>query len=80
MLRLVNLVSDIHAVGDRLFMAIFAYDVLSEKTVGPIIGRRRQADQIGIEILNYLAPQIVDRAVALIDDDEIEKLRRIFSL
>jgi hypothetical protein len=40
----VNFISDVHAVGDRFFMAVLADDVLSEKAVGPIVRRSRQAD------------------------------------
>ena len=74
----IDLVADIHAVGDGLLMAVFADDVLVEEAVGAVVRRRRQADQIGVEILDHLPPEIVDRAVAFIDDDEVEELRRNF--
>ena len=37
-------------------------------------GRGGQADQEGVEVFEHLPPEVVDRAVALIDDDEVERL------
>ena len=56
----VDFIADIHAVGHRPFMAIFADDVLAEEAVGAIVGRGREADKIGVEILDDLSPEVVD--------------------
>jgi len=37
-------------------------------------GRGGQADEEGIEVFQHLPPEVVDRAVALIGDDEVELL------
>ena len=72
----VHLVADVDAVGDGLLMRILADHVLPEESVGAVVGRRGQTDQVRVEILQHLAPQVVDRAMALVDDDEVEELGR----
>lgn len=47
-----------------------------EVGVCALVGRGGQADLEGIEVLENLLPEVVDRAVALVDDDEVEQLRR----
>ena len=71
----VDLVADIDTVGDGLLMRVLADDVLLEEPVRAVVRRGRQADEIGIEIFQHLAPQVVDRTVAFVDDDEVEELR-----
>ena len=72
----VHLVADVDAVGDGLLMGILADHVLPEESVGAFVGRGGQADQGGVEVFQHLAPQVVDRAMALVDDDEVEELGR----
>ena len=72
----VDIVADIDAVGDGLFVGVFGDDVLVEEAEGAFIRRSGEADQTGIEIIENLFPQVVDAAVALIDDDEVEGLDR----
>ena len=72
----INLVADIDPVGDGLLMGILADDVLLEEPVGTVVGRGGQADEIGIEIFQDLPPDVVNRAVAFVDDDEVEELGR----
>jgi hypothetical protein len=51
-------------------------DVLVEEAVG-VFGRRGcEADQVGVKVLEHLTPERVDRPVALVDEDDIEELRR----
>jgi hypothetical protein len=50
------------------------HDVLIEKAQGVFRGRGGEADQEGIEVFQDLAPEIVDGAVALVGDNEIEGL------
>ncbi len=45
-----------------------------KETVGAVVRRGGQANQAGVEIFQYLAPQVVDGAVALVDKDEIKEL------
>ena len=72
----INLVADIDPVGDGLLMGILAHDVLLEEPVGTVVWRGGQADEIGIEIFQDLTPDVVNRAVAFVDDDEVEELGR----
>ena len=69
----IDVVADVDPVGDGLFVGVFADDVLVEKAEGPLIRRGREADQEGVEIFEDLFPEVVDAAVAFVDDDEIEE-------
>ena len=57
-------------------MGVFGDEVLLEEAVGASVGRGGEADQEGVEVFEDLPPEVVDRAVALIDDDEVEELGR----
>jgi len=72
----VDLEPDVDAIDDRLFVGIVLHEVAAEEADGLSAGRCGQADSEGVEILQHWPPQIVDGAVALIDDDEIEALNR----
>jgi hypothetical protein len=74
----VDLALDVHAVGDGGLVGVFGDDILLEEGVGAGVGRGGEADEEGVEVVEDLAPEVVDRAVALIDDDEIEELGRDF--
>jgi hypothetical protein len=63
------------AVGDGAFMTVLADDVLAEEAECAVVGCR-QARQVGVRVLDDLASEIVNGAVALIDDAEVEELRR----
>ena len=41
---------------------------------------RREPDDVGVEVLQHLPPHVVDRPVALVDDDEVERLRGMSAL
>jgi hypothetical protein len=70
----IDLVADIHAIGDGALVAVFHDEVLAEEADG-LLGRRGgEADEVGVEILQHLPPEAVDGAVALIGDDEVEGL------
>ena len=70
----VDLVTDVDAVGDGALVVVFHDEVLVEKTDG-LLGRRGgEADEEGVEIFEHLPPEAVDGAVALVGDDEIERL------
>ena len=59
-------------------MGVFRDDVLAEKRVGAGVGRGGEADEEGVEVIEDLPPEVVDRAVALIDHDEVEEFGRDF--
>ena len=71
----INFVADVDTVGDGLLMAVFADDVPFEESIGAVVRRGRQANEIGVEVFQDLAPQVVNRAVAFVDD-EVEELGR----
>ena len=60
----VDLVADVHAVGDRLLMAVLAHYILAEKAEGAVVRRRGETDEVGVEIFEHLPPKVVDRAMA----------------
>ena len=72
----VNVQVHVHAVGDRFVVAILHDEVLVEKADGLARGRGGEADEERIEVKHHLAPQFVNGAVALVHDDEVEKLGR----
>ncbi len=72
----VDVVVDVDAVGDGLLVGVLHDQVLVEEAEGLLVGRGGQADQIGVEVLQHLPPEVVDRAVALVGDDEVEGLER----
>lgn len=59
-------------------MRVFRNDILVKKSESPRIGRSRQADHESIEVVEHLFPQVVNAAMAFIDDDKIEKLDGYF--
>ena len=73
-------ITDIDPVRHRLFVRIFADDVLLEEAVGAIVGCRGKTDKKAVEIFDNLSPQIVDRAVTFVDDDDIEEFGRQFRI
>ena len=60
----------------RRLVGVFGDDVLVEKAEGAFVGRGGEADQAGVEVVEHLLPQVVDAAVTLVDDDEVEGLHR----
>ena len=72
-----NVFPHIYAVNNCLFSGIFTDHILVEKGKGALVRRSGQTDDERIKILQYLAPDIVNRAVALIRDDAVKKFRRV---
>ncbi len=72
----VDLVAHVDAIGHRPLVGVLRDQVLVEEPERMLRWRGRQPDQEGIEILQHLPPQIVDRAVALVGHDEIVGLDR----
>ena len=57
-------------------MAVLHDEVLVEEADRLAGGCGGEADEEGVEVEQHLAPELVDRAVALIHDDEVEELGR----
>ena len=72
-----DVLSYINAVNDRLLPGIFADHVLIEKGKGALVRCGGQANEEGVEVVQHLLPNVVDGAVALVNDDAVKKLRRI---
>ena len=72
----VDVVVDIDAVGYGHFVVVFHHQVLVEEAEGLLAGRGGEADQVGVEVLQHLRPEVVDRAVAFVGDDDVEALDR----
>jgi hypothetical protein len=72
----VDVVVDVDAVGHRLLVAVLHHQVLVEEAEGLLVGRGGEADQRGVEVLEHLPPQVVDRAVRFVGDDDVEGLDR----
>ncbi|KYC51212.1 MAG: hypothetical protein AMQ22_01348 [Candidatus Methanofastidiosum methylothiophilum] len=56
----VDVVADVDAVGDRPLVAVFHHQVLVEEAEGLLRGRGGEADEEGVEVLQHLAPEMVD--------------------
>ncbi len=67
-----HVVADVHAIGHGVLVAVLRHDVLVEEAEGALVGRGGEADQAGVKIIEHLLPQVVDAAVAFVDDDEVE--------
>ncbi len=72
----IDVVVDVDAVGDRFFVVVLHDQVLIEKAEGLLRRRRSEADQMGVEVFQHLAPEIVDRAVAFVGNDDVEGIDR----
>src|SRR5690554_1116838 len=71
-----NFIADVDAVGHGFFVVILADHVFAKEAVGTVVRGGGQAHQVGIEVFNHLPPEVVDGAVAFVDDDDVEELRR----
>ena len=72
-----DVLTDIDTINNGLLARILADHVLVEKGKGTLVRRSGQADDEGVEILQHLVPNVIDRPMAFIDDDAVEKLRGI---
>ena len=63
-------------VSDGLFVGVLHDEVLVEEPERLLVRCRRQADNEGVEVVENLSPEPVDRAMALVHDDEVEELDR----
>jgi len=67
---------DVDPVGDGLRVGVLGDEVLPKEREGLLARGRGQPDNVGVEVLQHAAPHAVDRAVRLVDDDQVERLRR----
>jgi len=65
-----------HAVGYGLFVVVLHHKILIEEAKGLLGGRRGQSNQRCVKVLQNLPPQVVDGAMTLIGDNEVEGLDR----
>ena len=72
----VDVVVDVHAVGHGHLVVVFHHQVLVEEPEGLLAGRGGEANEVSVEVLQHLRPQVVDRAVAFIGDDDVEGVDR----
>ena len=70
----VDIEANVHAIRHRLLVAVFHHEVVVEEADGLGCRRGGQPDQERVEVVQHLAPKVVDGSVALIDDGEIKGL------
>jgi hypothetical protein len=70
----VDVVADVHAIGDGLDVRVFGDEVPVEESERGLAGSGGESDEEGVEVFDDLLPQVVDGAVAFVDDDEVEGL------
>ena len=68
----VDVVTHIDLVDHGVFVGVFRDEVLTKEADGLFGGCGGEADEEGIEIFEHLTPEVVDGAVAFVDDDDIE--------
>jgi hypothetical protein len=56
-----NLGEDVYTVGAGFLMGVFGDDILLEEGVGANIGGGGEADEEGVEVIEDLPPEIVDK-------------------
>src|SRR2546427_12393755 len=71
---LVDVEIHVDPVRDGLLMRVLHDEVLVEEAEGDLGRRGGEPDQVCIEVLQDLTPEIVDRAVAFVNDDNVEGL------
>ena len=72
----VDVVVDVDAIGHGAFVRVLHHQVLIEEAEGLLVWRGGQADQVGVEVFEYLRPEVVDGAVTFVGDDDVEGLDR----
>ena len=74
----VDLEADVDAVDHALLIRVFGDQVALEEAQRVRRRGGRQADQVCVEVLQHLAPQAVDRAVAFVGDHHVEVAAGVF--
>ena len=57
-------------------MPVLHHQVVVEEAERLLVRRRRESDREGVEVVEHLSPEAVDRAVALVNDHDVALLRR----
>ena len=70
----VNVVADIDAIRHGLLVRVLLHEIAAKKADGLRRRRGRQPDDESVEIIEHLPPEVVDRAVALVHNDEVKGL------
>ncbi len=65
---------DVDPVGDGLGEPVLHHQVLVEEAKRLLARGGGEADEEGVEVLEHLTPNAIDRTVALVDDDHVEGL------
>ena len=65
---------DVYLVDHGLLVGVLHDQVLLEEAEGLLGGRCGQSDQEAVEVLKHLPPEVVDGAVTLVGDDDVEGL------
>jgi len=68
----VDVVTDVDFVEDGAFVAVVHDEVLVEVGDGLFGGGGGEADEVGVEVFEDLAPEVVDGAVTFVDDDDVK--------
>ena len=72
-----NILSNIDSVNNSLLTGIFANYIFIKERKGTLVRCSSQADDKGIKILENLIPDVVNRAMAFVNDNAVEEFRRI---
>ena len=75
-----NIFTDVHAVDDSLLTGIFTDNVFIEKGKGTLVRCGSQTDDKGVKVFQHLLPDIINRTVALINDNHIKEFRGILGI
>jgi hypothetical protein len=70
----IDVIANIHAIGDGALMVVFRDAVLMEVGNGLWRGRGSEADKRSVEVFQHLSPEIVDRAMAFVRYNEVKFL------
>jgi hypothetical protein len=68
----IDIVANVDAVGHGPFVRVVLHDIAVEEADGLGCGSSGEADKEGVEVIQNLPPEVVNRAVAFIDDNEVK--------
>src|SRR5262249_44851177 len=73
-LNSIDVIVHINTVGDRPFVVVLHHQILIEKAKRLFGWGSGETDEMDIEVLQHLAPEVVDGTVALVGNDNIESV------
>ena len=68
--------ADVYLVDHSLLVAVVLDEIAVEEAEGLLRRGGGEADEESVEVVEHLTPEVVDRTVALVDDDEVEGFNR----